>query len=546
MNWTISKRLFALTLLFIAGLCALAVNANITASLSKKANDTASQKLQQTNVLNQFLQSHGNIMLLAMEALLNRDAGRILPERLEQIDLNKTFLLDNLKSLEGIAENEEEQKAVTALQKDFPIFTTIIREDLNTLIETAEDMDWMIRNDRFKSIDERIDELGKSLEDNLIVLRDANDRKTSASQEMLSTSLSRSIRVNLYVSILTLLLLLPTAWLVNRSLSRRLAGIIDNLSNSAEELNLSADNVESASRHLAQGTSNQAASVEETSASIEETSSMIKRNADNAHCANTLMTEMSGVVKEADEAMHNLTSSMAEALDASEKTGKIIKTIDEIAFQTNLLALNAAVEAARAGEAGAGFAVVADEVRNLAQRAAEAAKTTALLIQGTTEKIKTGATNLQGATNAFSKVAEGTSKARELIDEIAVASKEQSQGIGQINAAVLEIESVTQQNTATSEQAASASIDLNSQADQLLGYVDELGRLIGHVAHHHALHEKSQEAPVIPATRKANGGRPALPTPQPAPVRAPSRPSVTPTSSKGHAAVPSGDDFEDF
>lgn len=130
--------------------------------------------------------------------------------------------------------------------------------------------------------------------------------------------------------------------------------------------------------------------------------------------------------------MADLTQSMDEISHASEETSKIIKTIDEIAFQTNLLALNAAVEAARAGEAGAGFAVVADEVRNLALRAAEAAKSTAELIDGTVKRVNTG-TDLVSKTNAeFTKVAESAKKVGELVSEISAASREQAQGINKV------------------------------------------------------------------------------------------------------------------
>lgn len=135
-----------------------------------------------------------------------------------------------------------------------------------------------------------------------------------------------------------------------------------------------------------------------------------------------------------------------------EETQKIVKTIDEIAFQTNLLALNAAVEAARAGEAGAGFAVVADEVRNLAMRAADAAKNTADLIEGTVRKIADGAGLVETTNEGFSKVTESSGKVGDLLVEIAAASQEQSQGIEQINNAVTEMDKVAQQNAASSEE----------------------------------------------------------------------------------------------
>jgi methyl-accepting chemotaxis protein len=288
---------------------------------------------------------------------------------------------------------------------------------------------------------------------------------------------------NLATYLITLVVVLTVAFLVSRSIYDALNRLIGGLSTATAEVNGAAGLVASSSEALASRASEQAASIEETSASLEESSSMTKQNADNAHHANSLMTEMAAVVASADSAMQELTGSMNEALTASEETSKIIKTIDDIAFQTNLLALNAAVEAARAGEAGAGFAVVADEVRSLAQRAAEAAKNTATLLEDTAGKIRTGSDMLGNATDAFSKVAENAGKAKELIDEISVASQEQFQGIEQIGVAVNQIDKVTQQNAATSEEAASAASELSSQASMMLNFVEELGQLVGiHVA----------------------------------------------------------------
>ncbi|MCD6561701.1 MAG: HAMP domain-containing protein [Deltaproteobacteria bacterium] len=210
-----------------------------------------------------------------------------------------------------------------------------------------------------------------------------------------------------------------------------------------------------ASQQLSEGASEQAAAIEETSSSLEEIASMTKQNADNAGMTDQLMKETDKMLGIANNSMADLTKSMEELTHASEETQKVVKTIDEVAFQTNLLALNAAVEAARAGEAGAGFAVVASEVRNLALRAADAAKDTAALIEGTVNKVKDGTEIVSTTNNAFSEVTQRAEKVKELISEISAASREQAQGIEEINRAVAEMDKVVQQNAANAEELAS-------------------------------------------------------------------------------------------
>ncbi len=275
-------------------------------------------------------------------------------------------------------------------------------------------------------------------------------------------------------AVVGILIALVLGCFMTRSIVRPINRIIDGISNGADEVASAAGQVASASQSLAQGSSEQAASIEETSASLEEMSSMTQQNANNAAEANRLMGRTAQIVTEANQAMQALIASMGEISRASEDTSKIIKTIDEIAFQTNLLALNAAVEAARAGEAGAGFAVVADEVRNLAMRAAEAAKTTASLIEETVKKVKNGSEIVAKTNTTFVEVANSTTKASELVGEIASASHEQAQGISQVNVAVTEMDKVTQQTAATAEESASASEELTAQAEQMKAMVEEL------------------------------------------------------------------------
>jgi methyl-accepting chemotaxis protein len=303
------------------------------------------------------------------------------------------------------------------------------------------------------------------------------------------------------------------------SITRPINRIIAELNEGADQVSAASSQVSAAGQTLARGASEQAASLEETSSSLEEMASMTRQNASNASEANALMQETGKVVQEADRYMGDLTASMQEISQASDDTAKIIKTIDEIAFQTNLLALNAAVEAARAGEAGAGFAVVADEVRNLAMRAAEAAKNTAQLIEGTVDKVKGGTDLVIKTGEAFTQVTSSTGKVKDLVAEIAATSQEQAQGAEQISKAVTLMDTVVQSNAANAEESASAAEELFAQAEQMKGVVGGLVTLVsGNTDHRQASPGKKlpmsrgQRAPNLPlaspqAAMKALPGR---------------------------------------
>jgi methyl-accepting chemotaxis protein len=304
------------------------------------------------------------------------------------------------------------------------------------------------------------------------------DIKKTSEDEMVSTG-STSRWSAILATVIAVILGAIVGFLVIRSITKPIKRVIEGLNEGADQVSSASSQVSQSSQSLAEGSSEQAASIEETSSSLEEMSSMTKQNAEHAGQADNLMQEANQVVGQANQSMTQLTTSMDEISKASEETSKIIKTIDEIAFQTNLLALNAAVEAARAGEAGAGFAVVADEVRNLAMRAAEAAKNTAALIEGTVKKVGDGSALVTRTNEAFAQVAQSASKVGELVAEISAASKEQAQGIEQVNTAVTEMDKVTQQNAANAEESASASEEMNAQAEQMKVIVEELVALVG-------------------------------------------------------------------
>ncbi len=240
----------------------------------------------------------------------------------------------------------------------------------------------------------------------------------------------------------------------------------------------SAAGLGSSSQALAEGASEQAASIEETSASLEELSSMTKRNADHAQQAKQAASQTRSSADIGTLQVQAMVSAMDAINVAATDISKILKTIDEIAFQTNLLALNAAVEAARAGEAGAGFAVVADEVRALAQRCAAAAKETGVKISDSVAKSQQGAQVSAEVAKSFATIQEQIRQLDSLVAEIATASNEQSQGIGQISAAVSEMDKVTQANAAKAEESASASAQLTAQAESLREAANGLQRLV--------------------------------------------------------------------
>lgn len=304
------------------------------------------------------------------------------------------------------------------------------------------------------------------------------EEANSVANEALGQSQSSKLLMGI-ISLCVLVFGTAFAIILVRQITRPLNRAIDNLSDGSSQVASASGQVAGASQMLAEGASEQAAAIEETSSALEELTAMTKQNSGNATEADGLMKETMQTVDRVNSSMSELTKTMNDVSTASQATFKIIKTIDEIAFQTNLLALNAAVEAARAGEAGAGFAVVADEVRNLAMRAAEAAKNTADLIEGTVKRVQ-DSTGLLATTNeAFDELAARSAKVNQLVNEISVASAEQAQGVDQINNAVTEMDTVVQQNAATAEESASASEELSAQAEVMKSTIGELIAMVG-------------------------------------------------------------------
>ena len=267
------------------------------------------------------------------------------------------------------------------------------------------------------------------------------------------------------------------------AMSRSVAGDIrrcaGQMLEGSRQVSSAAGQVASASQSLAQGTSEQAATLEETSSSATEIAAITRKNAENTREVAAHMGETSQLVAAANHNLQEMVESMKEINGSSAKISKIIRVIDEIAFQTNILALNAAVEAARAGEAGMGFAVVADEVRNLAQRSAQAAKDTALLIEESISKSNEGSGKLENVAKSIRQITDSASQVKMLVDEVKAGSEEQTRGIEQISSAVSQMDQVTQRAAANAEESAAASEELAGQARSLHTVVDYLRALVG-------------------------------------------------------------------
>lgn len=440
----------------------------------------AAKRTKQAALVSEMQEAHLTLLLTAMDAIIDQHEGKVSDERLDTIRKEREFLTNTLPVLKGYADTEEEIALMNELEQNIPRFVDAVERELVSLIANQE-LKGEERKKVFARVDDELDLSGEKIETALCRFAASIEQEQEEASKEFIVALGEGEKLILIGFVVALVLMIPFFFWLYKGIVKPLKRVCSVLADGAEQVDGASEQMSESSQSIAAVAGEQASSLEEISASLQELSAMTRANADNSSEANRQMSQTVGMVGEGMEATGRMLNSVNEIKQSSDETVKIIKTIDEIAFQTNLLALNAAVEAARAGEAGKGFAVVAEEVRSLAQRSAQAARDTSALLEKARSNADSGV-EVAGDLNKKLVIVQDTSeKTGALIAEISEASKEQAQGLDQINSGVAELNKATQTNAASAEETAASSRQLSSQSGILKNAVDQLVSLIGSI-----------------------------------------------------------------
>jgi methyl-accepting chemotaxis protein len=487
-NLKLAKKMLIAPIVVLLFLILMAAGVYVSLAMQKSAlNDIYNNRFKQyqnsAKILNDITGIQGNLSRILNWIKVNYDAGKVQ----EAVGRQKALLNEDIELIKKLLSSgnltDEEKKLFKSAQDNLIEYQKAVIGVLDT---SAADVNTAIQ--LMSMTDGQHEEITSFLNKLLTF----EDKLSKERYDAAFTSINLTIMVFLIVVALAVVLSFFITILITRIVLKPInetIGVVSQLADGdlTQKINLessdeigalvqSVNTMRSKMNHavgqamqisgvLSDSASQEAAAIEETSASLDEIASMTRQNATNTEAANQLMISARDAINKANESMNGLTQSMKEITKASEQTQKIVKSIDEIAFQTNLLALNASVEAARAGEAGAGFAVVADEVRNLAMRATESAKGSSNLIGDIVNKVKNGESLVTVTSTAFNQVTDSSNKVVDLMSEIAAASKEQSQGVDQVNRAIAEMNITTQQTAGNAENLSSVMSIFKTEKD---------------------------------------------------------------------------------
>lgn len=436
----------------IAGICFYFFTKSLTETLKKIAKRVETLR-------NVCIANLGN----AIEALAVGDLKYNIITGTDPLEEGANDDLGNLiKSFNGIL--DQTKTTIAVFEKSRQVMLALI-DETNDLTKQANNGNINARGDANKyqgGFRELIEGINKTLESVVLPINEASECLQKVADRDLTAKMSGDYKGDFAI--------IKNA--LNTALDNLNAGF-SQVAAGAEQVASAANEISAGSQSLAQGASEQASTLEELTSSLEEISSISRQNTANSQEARSLSDKAKTSAERGMESMIQLSQAVEKIKESSDSTSKIVKTIEEIAFQTNLLALNAAVEAARAGDAGKGFAVVAEEVRNLAIRSADAAKTTAHLIEESVKNTEEGVNlNAEVLTN-LKEINLQIDKVNIVVTEIAAASEQQNQGTEQINLSMEQLNGVTQMAAANSEESASASEELSGQSQEMLALTNK-------------------------------------------------------------------------